>query len=56
MNDLKVGDVVYLNSEPEIKMTVTYISDGTAQCVFYCVGDHTFHHSPELPVAAFTKV
>lgn len=56
MNDLKIGDVVTINSEDQVEMTVVHIYDGKAQCVFYCVGDHTFHYSPELPIAAFTKL
>ena len=33
--NIKIGDVVYLNSNPEIKMTVTYVTGDKIQAT-YC--------------------
>lgn len=58
MNELKVGDVVYLNSESSIYITITYIdkSDDTLQGVYFNIDSKKFEYTPELPLAAVTKV
>lgn len=58
MNELKVGDVVYLNSESRIYITVTYInmSDNALQGVYFNGDSKKFEYTPKLPLAAVTKV
>lgn len=58
MNELKVGDVVYLNSESRICITITYInkSDGALQGVYFNTDSKKFEYTPKLPLAAVTKV
>lgn len=54
--ELKIGDVVYLNSEPNVKMTVVYIENGYIQAVFYSSLNNKFDYSVKLPIKAVTKV
>lgn len=54
--ELKIGDVVYLNSEPNVKMTVVYIENGYIQTVFYSSLNNKFEYSAKLPIKAVTKV
>ena len=54
--ELKIGDVVYLNSEPNVKMTVVYIENGYIQAVFYSALNNKFEYSVKLPIKAVTKV
>lgn len=58
MTELKIGDVVYLNSEDRVHMTVVYINsnDNEIQCVYYNAGTQEFKYSPKIPIAAVTKV
>lgn len=58
MNELKVGDVVYLNSESRIYITVTYIdrNDAALQGVYFNGDSKKFEYTPKLPIAAVTKV
>ncbi len=35
MNQLKVGDVVHLNSDRDVKMTVVAVDDAEIQCVYF---------------------
>lgn len=34
-NKFKIGDVVYLNSEPELKMTINNIDGENIKCVYF---------------------
>lgn len=58
MIELKLGDVVYLNSEDRVHMTVIYINsnDKEIQCVYYSTETQEFKYSPKIPIAAVTKV
>lgn len=58
MNELKVGDVVYLNSEPRINITITYINkgDNAFQGVYFNIDSKKFEYTPKLPIATVTKV
>ena len=50
-NNLKVGDVVCLNSSPEIKLTVTSIEDDEV-CVSYFGSGKTKLEYARLPISA----
>ena len=56
MNELKIGDVVYLNSEDRIKITVSYLKNGYLQGVYFNIDSKKFEHTPDLPIATVTKV
>jgi hypothetical protein len=55
MNELKIGDVVYLNSEDRMQITVSYISDGYLQGVYFNVDSKKIEYTPKLPIATVTK-
>lgn len=56
MNQLKVGDVVFLNSENGVKMTVTEISEDGVECTYFHADTGKIQHTPPLPEEAFTKI
>lgn len=58
MNELKIGDIVYLNSEKDVTMTVTYINtrENKVQCVYYNTSTQEFKYCPAIPIEAVTKV
>lgn len=56
MNDIKVGDVVCLKSELSVKMTVAYIADGEAKCIYYSNREGVFQTVSCVPVATLVKV
>lgn len=55
MNELKVGDVVYLNSENRVKMTVSYVGDGEIECIYYNPTTHKFETTIMMPIGVVTK-
>ncbi len=55
MDDIKVGDVVYLKSEPSVKLTVAYISDGEAKCLYYRTQEGIFQTISNVPLATLGK-
>ena len=55
MNELKVGDVVYLNSENRVKMTVSYVSNGQIECIYYNPTTHKFETTITMPIGVVTK-
>ena len=57
MNELKVGDIVYLNSEPRVYITVTYIDSrgNEMQGVYFNPDSKKFEFTPTLPIATVTK-
>ena len=57
MNELKVGDIVYLNSESRVHITVTYINsrEEKFQGVYFNPDSKKFEFTPTLPIAAVTK-
>ncbi len=55
MNELKVGDVVYLNSENRIKMTVSYIGDGMIECIYYNPSVNKFEATMTVPINVVSK-
>lgn len=56
MNELKVGDVVYLNSEDRMQITVSFIENGYFQGVYFNADSKKFEYTPKLPIATVTKV
>ncbi|MBV3635670.1 hypothetical protein [Bacteroides cellulosilyticus] len=56
MGDIKVGDIVFLNSEPKIRMTVVYVGSEKLQGVRFNSLTQTFEYSIELPIQAVTLV
>lgn len=38
MEEIKIGDVVHLKSDPEHKFTVCEVSDGTIKVLFFNTG------------------
>lgn len=56
MSNLKIGDVVYLNSEDGVKMTVTEISENGVECSYYHSETGKVQHTPPLPEGSFTKI
>ena len=57
MSDLKVGDVVYLNSDEKgVKMTVASISDGEIQCIYFNQSEQKFVQTMAMPKEAVTLV
>ena len=56
MNELKVGDIVYLNSDDRIEMTVVWIDEyKTATCAHFNSLTHIFERV-QFPINALTKV
>ena len=56
MNELKVGDIVYLKSEDRIEMTVIWIDEyETATCAYFNSQTQTFERI-QFPINALTKV
>lgn len=56
MNQLNVGDVVYLNSNSDIKMTIKEISGDGVECVYFNPETGKVTQTPPLPEDAVTKV
>ena len=56
MNQLKVGDVVYLNSQDGVEMTVAEISDNGVECIYFNTTDRRFVRTIPMPADALTKV
>lgn len=56
MNEIKIGDVVYLNSAQLMTMTVVSISNGCLNGVYFNSDTKEFKITPKLPIAAVTKV
>jgi uncharacterized protein YodC (DUF2158 family) len=54
-NELKVGDVVFLKSAEDIKMTITYLNEQKAQCHYLNRLTQTFSHV-EFHVECLVKV
>ena len=52
MNQLKVGDVVYLNSEDDVKMTIVAVDDTEIQCVYFNKVETKFVLTMALPIEA----
>ena len=57
MNELKIGDVVYLNSESRVLVTVAYINtrEEKFQGVYFNPDSKKFEYTPALPIATVTK-
>ncbi|MDE6535252.1 MAG: YodC family protein [Muribaculaceae bacterium] len=57
MDELKIGDIVYLKSEDRIEMTVVWIDDYKtyANCAYFNSHTHTFE-KVEFPINALSKV
>lgn len=56
MNQLKVGDVVFLNSENSVKMTVTEITEDGVECMYYHPETGKIMYTPTIPEEAFTPL
>ena len=54
--NIKIGDVVYLNSNPEIKMTVTYVTRDKIQATYCNPITGKFECSPTLSIEAISLV
>ena len=54
--EIKIGDDVYLNSNPEIKMTVTYVTEGKIQATYYNPTSGKFECSPTLSIEVISLV
>ena len=54
--NIKIGDVVYLNSNPEIKMTVTYVTGDKIQATYCNPLTGKFECSPTLSIEAISLV
>lgn len=55
MNELKIGDVVYLNSEDRVVMTVVWVDEDEVTCAYFNGQTHTFVQV-KFPINAVTKV
>lgn len=57
MQDIKLGDVVCLNSETNLPMTVVYVDydSNELQCVYFNTQSFEFTRTPELPIESVTK-
>lgn len=54
MNEFKIGDVVYLNSEDRVEMTIVWI-DGDVTCAYF--NGQTYKiEKVTFPINALTKV
>lgn len=53
MNDIKVGSVVFLNSNPDVLMTVTGMAPGEIRVVYFDYNTREFK-SIRFPPAAVT--
>lgn len=56
MNQLKVGDVVFLNSENGVKMTVTEITEDGVECTYFHPETGKIMRTPPLPEGAITPL
>lgn len=56
MNQLKVGDVVFLNSEDDVRMTVTEITENGVECSYYHSETGKILRTPPLPEESYTKI
>ncbi len=54
MSQLKAGDVVYLNSDKKVPMTVAWVSDGEIQCIYFNESEHKFVQTMAMPEEALT--
>lgn len=54
--ELKIGDVVYLNSNPKVKMTVAYIEQGSFQGLYFNEVSNKFEYTVKIPFQAVTRV
>ncbi len=56
MNGFNIGDIVYLNSEDKVEMTVIWIDEyQTATCAYFNSLTHTFE-KVKFPIDALSKV
>ena len=56
MNDFNIGDIVCLNSEDRIKMTIVWIDEyKTATCAYFNSQTHIFE-KVKFPINALSKV
>lgn len=56
MNEFRIGDIVYLNSEDKIEMTIVWIDEyKTATCAYFNSLTHTFERV-KFPISSLTKV
>ena len=56
MKEFKIGDIVYLNSEDKIEMTIVWIDEyKTATCAYFNSLTHTFERV-KFPISSLTKV
>lgn len=55
MNELKIGDVVYLDSEDRVDMTVVWVDDFEVTCAYFNGQTHIFEQV-KFPINAVTKV
>ncbi len=53
---MKVGDIVYLNSCPEIKMTLIYVSETKIQATYINPTTGKFECSPTLSIETISLV
>lgn len=54
--EIKVGDIVYLNSNPKIEMTVSHVDSNKVQAIYYNSINGKFEFTPSLPVQTITVV
>lgn len=56
MNSFNIGDIVYLNSEDKVEMTVIWIDEyKTVTCAYFNSLTHTFE-KVKFPINALSKV
>lgn len=55
MNQLKVGDVVWLNSQQGLDMTVAEITDKGVVCIYFCPSERKIVQTIPLPMGTLTK-
>lgn len=48
---LKVGDVVFLNSEPNVYLTVEFVANDKVELAYYDSTDRIFKHAKIAPEA-----
>ena len=56
MNQLKVGDVVYLNSEKNVPMTVASVDNGEIQCIYFSKTEQKFVQTMAIPEEALVLI
>jgi hypothetical protein len=55
-NDIKVGDIVYIKTNPDTYITVTSVEKGKVQGVYKDPTTNKLLYAPSVPISCVVKV